>query len=104
MSDYVTVANVKSIPEGSGAAFEVAGRAIAVFHVDGQFFAIDDRCPHMGASLAEGQLDQGRVTCPLHEWRFKIADGTWCDDRRLKIDRFDVRVVGDEVQVRPTPD
>jgi nitrite reductase (NADH) small subunit len=104
MSDFVTVAKVGAIPDGKGLGVEVGGRAIAVFHLQGQYFAIDDRCPHMGASLAEGDVAHGCVSCPLHEWRFQIDDGTWCDDRRLKIDRFAVRVVGQEIQVRPVPE
>jgi nitrite reductase (NADH) small subunit len=104
MSEFVTVAKAGSIPEGTGVGFDVAGRAIAVFFVDGKYFAIDDHCPHMGASLAEGHVEQGCVSCPLHEWRFQIEDGTWCDDRRLSLDRFAVRIVDDEIQVCPTPE
>ncbi len=103
MSDYTTVAKADEIPEGHGARFEVAGRAIAVFNDGGEFFAIDDFCPHMGASLAEGDLEHGVVTCPWHAWRFCVHDGTWCDNRRIKIDRFDVRLEGTDIQVRVTP-
>jgi len=100
MCDYRTVAKVGDIAEGHGRAFEVAGRTIAVFHEGGKYYAIDDCCPHMGASLAEGSLEDGVVVCPDHAWRFSIHDGTWCDYRRQKIDCFDVRVAGDEIQVR----
>jgi NAD(P)H-dependent nitrite reductase small subunit len=100
MSDYTTVAQVGEIPEGRGAAFEVAGRMIAVFNDAGQYYAIDDCCPHMGASLAEGILEQGVVACPWHAWRFRVCDGTWCDNRRIQIDRFEVRVVDGAIQVR----
>jgi len=53
----------------------------------------------MGASLAEGYVEEGVVTCPWHAWRFRLADGTWCDNPRIKTDSFEVRVVGDEIQV-----
>ena len=49
MSDYTTVAKVGEIPEGHGMRFEVAGRVIAVFNDGGEFYAIDDFCPHMMA-------------------------------------------------------
>ena len=39
------------------------------------------------------------VSCPWHAWRFRISDGTWCDNPRIKIDTFPLRVVGDEIQV-----
>ncbi len=100
MSDYRTVAKVGEIPEGRGRAFVVEDRVIAVFNEGGQYYAIDDCCPHMGASLAEGDLQDGVVACPEHGWRFSIHDGSWCDYRRQRIDCFDVRVVGDEIQVR----
>ena len=100
MPDFVTVAKVGAIPEGTGAAFPVGDRLVAVFNLGGgRYHAINDVCPHMGASLAEGMLEEGVVTCPWHAWRFRVADGTWCDNARIKTDRFEVRVEGDEIQV-----
>jgi nitrite reductase (NADH) small subunit/3-phenylpropionate/trans-cinnamate dioxygenase ferredoxin subunit len=102
--EFRGVAKTDEIPLGQGRAFELAERRVAVFNDHGRFYAIDDQCPHMGASLADGHLDQHVVACPLHAWRFDIRDGTWCDNRRVKIDSFPVRVVGDEIQVGvPTP-
>ena len=99
--DYVTVAQVGDIAEGEGKAFEVGDKVVAVFFHEGQYYAIDDMCPHMGASLATGHLntDQMWVACPWHGWRFDVRDGTWCDNRRIKTDTFGVRVVGAEIQV-----
>lgn len=102
MSDFVTVAKVGSIPEGKGESFTVGNRTVAVFCEGGQYFAIDDVCPHQGASLGCGEVWEGVVACPWHAWRFSIRDGTWCDNPRIKIDAFDVRVVGDEIQVKVT--
>jgi nitrite reductase (NADH) small subunit len=99
MSEFITVAKTADIPEGQGRAYPVKDWMVAVFQVDGQFFAINDFCPHMGASLAGGYVQQGTVSCPWHAWRFKVTDGTWCDNPRIKTDSFPVRVVGDEVQV-----
>jgi nitrite reductase/ring-hydroxylating ferredoxin subunit len=103
MTDFTTVAKVGDIPPGQGQAFAVAGRMVAVFNEDGKFSAIDDFCPHMGASLAGGYLEKGIVACPWHAWRFCVDDGRWCDNPKIKIDAFETRVVGDEVQVRVTP-
>lgn len=103
MSDFVTVARRGEIPPGEGRAFPVGGRMVAVFF-DGQtYHAIDDFCPHMGASLASGYLENGIVTCPWHAWRFCVHDGRWCDNPKIKIDAFEVRLEGDEIQVRVTP-
>ena len=100
MTDFVTVAKVGDIPHGQGQAFAVNGRMVAVFNEDGKFSAIDDFCPHMGASLAGGYMADGIVTCPWHAWRFCIHNGQWCDNPRIKIDAFEVRVVGEEIQVK----
>ena len=104
MSKFVTVAKVGSIPEGQGATFPVEDRLVAVFNRGGKYYAIDDICPHMGASLGAGQLDEeGAVLCPWHAWRFDVCDGTWCDNRRLKIDAFDLRIEGEDIQVQVKP-
>ena len=62
MSEFVTVAKVGAVPEGEGRTFQVGQRLVAVFNRGGTHTAIDDVCPHMGASLGAGHLDEdGRV-------------------------------------------
>jgi nitrite reductase (NADH) small subunit len=99
MAEYQTVARVGDIQEGHAHAVPINGRMVAVFLHKGEYYAIDDFCPHMGASLAGGYMEEGVVTCPWHAWRFSIRDGTWCDNPKVKIDSFSVRVEGDEIQV-----
>ena len=102
--DFVTVAEVGDIPEGEGRSFQVGDRLVAVFLQNGAYMAIDDLCPHMGASLGAGYLDEeGVVTCPWHAWRFCARDGKWADNPRLGVDTFDVRIQGDQIQVRTSP-
>ena len=104
MAEFRMVCKVGDIPAGEGRTVEVGGKLIAVFHDRGHFCAIDDTCPHMGASLGAGELANGIVTCPWHAWRFRVADGTWADNPRVKVPAYPVRVVGDEVQVEvPDP-
>jgi nitrite reductase (NADH) small subunit/3-phenylpropionate/trans-cinnamate dioxygenase ferredoxin subunit len=100
-SEFVTVAKVGDIPEGEGASFQVGERLVAIFNFQGSYRAIDDICPHMGASLGAGYLDEeGTVTCPWHAWRFCVTDGKWVDNPRLGVDTFEVRVKGEDIQVR----
>ena len=99
MATFKTVAKVGDIPDGEGRAYELNGRMVAVFFVDGEYQAIDDFCPHMGASLAGGMVEDGCVTCPWHAWRFQISDGTWRDNPKIKIDTFEVLVERDEIKV-----
>ncbi len=100
MAEFHPVCRVGDVHEGEGKAVRVCNKLIAVFCQDGQLYAIDDMCPHMGASLSGGYVEKGVVTCPWHAWRFRITDGTWADNPRIKIGSYPIRVVGGEVQVQ----
>ena len=105
MSDFQTVAKVGDIPIGEARAYQVDGKMVAVFNVDGEYSAINDLCPHMGASLASGYVEKETVTCPWHAWRFCIKDGTWMDNpnAKVKTDCYAIRVEGNEIQVDVPP-
>lgn len=102
MSDFQTVAREGDIPEGSGRCFPVGGTMVGVFLDGGQYFAINDFCPHMGASLSDGHVEDGAVMCPWHAWRFRLSDGLWCDNSRsgIRTATYEVRVVNGDIQVR----
>ena len=100
MSEYEVVGKVADFEDGRGQAVPIDGRMVAIFRQGDSWYAIDDLCPHMGASLAEGHVDGETVTCPWHAWRFCIKDGSWEDNPRTKVDCFDIKVEGDEVLVR----
>ena len=101
--EFVTVAKVGDIAPNTGEAYEVGEKMVAVFYTDGQYYAIDDFCPHMGSSLAPGQPMDGAVACPWHAWRFRLSDGCWLNNPKLKIPSYEVRVVGDSIQVASKP-
>ncbi|HXG09458.1 MAG TPA: nitrite reductase small subunit NirD [Gemmataceae bacterium] len=100
MADFHTVCRVGELAEGQSKTVAVGDKLIAVFRHEGRYYAIDDVCPHMGASLSDGYVEQGIVTCPWHAWRFRLADGAWADNPRLKISCYPVRLEGDKVQVQ----
>ena len=97
--EFVDVAPLESIPIGKSQVFEVNGRLIGIFNCDGELLAIDDLCPHAGASLSAGYLEGEVVTCPWHAWRFNVRDGTWCDNPRLKVAAYEIKVENDRVLV-----
>jgi nitrite reductase (NADH) small subunit len=101
MARFQTVCNTDDVPDGSARMFVVDGVPIGIFCVAGEFFALDNRCPHAGASLAHGIIDGDTVACRIHHWRFCIRDGTYLDEARQELNahRFPIRVVGQEVQV-----
>jgi nitrite reductase (NADH) small subunit/3-phenylpropionate/trans-cinnamate dioxygenase ferredoxin subunit len=100
MSAFQTVCRLQDVTLGEGKTVALGDKLIAVFRCDGQVYAIDDVCPHMGASLSGGYLEAGIVTCPWHAWRFRLTDGAWADNPRLKIGCYPVRVVQDEIQIQ----
>jgi nitrite reductase (NADH) small subunit/3-phenylpropionate/trans-cinnamate dioxygenase ferredoxin subunit len=99
MGEFVTVCRVDEVAEGMGKTVSVNGKLIALFRDETGFHAIDDTCPHMGASLASGWVENGIVTCSWHAWRFRLADGAWADNPRIKIGCYQVRVEGELVQI-----
>ncbi len=64
-----------------GRALRVAAgeHHVALFLLDGQVFALDDRCPHKAGPLGEGHCENGQVFCPLHGWAFDIRTGACAD-------------------------
>jgi nitrite reductase (NADH) small subunit/3-phenylpropionate/trans-cinnamate dioxygenase ferredoxin subunit len=104
MAEFVRACHVNAVAEGQGKTVSVNGKLVALFRDGGALHAIDDTCPHMGASLAGGFVEGGIVTCPWHAWRFRLADGAWADNPRIKIGCYPVRVEGDAVQIQvPDP-
>lgn len=99
MPRFVTVGRFGDIPDGAARTVPGPKGLVAVFRAGDQFYAIDDMCPHMGASLSSGFVEAGIVTCAWHYWRFRLADGAWADNPRIKIGAYPVHVVDDEVRV-----
>jgi nitrite reductase (NADH) small subunit/3-phenylpropionate/trans-cinnamate dioxygenase ferredoxin subunit len=101
MSGFQKVCDVGDVPEGTGRLFVVGDRQVGVFHVQGRFFALDNRCPHAGASLASGLIEDQTVYCRIHYWQFRLCDGQRLDEDRpgTSARSFAVRVVGEEVFV-----
>jgi nitrite reductase/ring-hydroxylating ferredoxin subunit len=75
MSRWIDIGSVCELPPGAQRAVRAEGLALALFNHEGEFFAIDDTCPHQGASLSEGSFHEGRVICPLHSWVFDVKSG-----------------------------
>src|SRR5947208_9015149 len=103
MASFHTVCRVGELAEGEGKTVEVGRRLIAVFLSGGEYHAIDDSCPHMGASLSGGYVENGIVTCPWHAWRFRLNDGAWADNPRIKIGCYPVKVENGAVHVQVDP-
>jgi NAD(P)H-dependent nitrite reductase small subunit len=103
MERWVRVASAAEIRSGEGRAFTAGEHRVAVFNDAGVFLAIDDACPHQGASLADGLLHAGRVICPLHQWVFDLRTGHCPADTHEPVATYPCRASGDDIEVRVPP-
>jgi nitrite reductase (NADH) small subunit len=98
--NYVKVATVDEIPSGIGklvmGAFE---KPIALFNVNGDFFAINYVCPHMGGPLGEGKLNGYVVSCPWHGWTFDVRTGLPDHQGGHSVSAYNVKIEGEDVLV-----
>lgn len=97
---FVTVAKTSEIWPGERAVFDVEDHYIAVFNVDGTYYAIEDVCTHDDGPLAEGELYGFEIECPRHGARFDIRTGAVLRmPAVIPVPRYEVRVEGDEIQI-----
>ena len=97
---FVTVAKVGEIPEGGVKIVRVEDELLAIFHVEGAYYALNDVCTHDGGPLAEGPLEGHVIECPRHGARFDIRTGAvLCMPATAPVPTHETRVVGDEIQV-----
>jgi len=92
-------ATLTDVPPGSGKELVIAGRIVALYHVEGEFYAIDGICPHAGGPLGKGMLRKNIVTCPWHGWQFDVTTGRHCLTAHIQAAKFAVTVVGEEIFV-----
>ena len=74
-SDWIRVGDVALWVKGRGRKIDIDGQPIAVFWDGASWTALDDTCPHMGASLADGRLFGSELQCSWHEWRYDRETG-----------------------------
>ena len=83
--------------DGTGCTVMVAEQRVALFHHEGEVHAVDDACPHAGASLGDGVISNGDVTCPFHSWHFDLKSGKNTDSLDACVAVFRTRVGDDGV-------
>lgn len=78
---------------------DVEDTTVVIFEVDGEYYALDNQCPHQGGPLGEGKIEDGNVYCPWHGWQFDVDTGEHgqgiCDATS-----YDVVCDGDNLAVR----
>jgi len=118
MAEFIRVCATSEVTPGTMKHFQVEGYDMLVANIDGSFYALDNRCPHMGGDLSAGKLEGTVVTCPRHSSQFDVRDGKfirWAQMgpllttivRMLKPPRpayaYKVKMEGDAVLVEKPP-
>ena len=102
--EFVFLAQASEIAPGKNKAFERDGHDVLVCNVNGEFFAVTNRCSHAEEKLEGGRLRGHCVVCPLHGARFDLRDGKHLTPPAwMGISTYPLRVVDDRVEVRLDP-
>lgn len=99
MRAWIRIAAVDECPPGQAREFLVEDRIVALFHIDGQFYALDGICPHQGGPLGRGHVEGCLVTCPWHGWQFDVTTGQHQASRALRQPNYPVKVEGPDLFV-----
>ena len=100
MPEWVKVAETKEVAEGQVRVVEAKGQRLALSHVGGEFFALEDLCTHDNGPLGEGSLSGDLIECPRHGARFSVRTGQPVTlPAVLPVKTYPVKVSGSEIFV-----
>ena len=100
MSDFISVAKIGDVPPGEGRIVDAAGTPVALFHIDGEFFALDNTCIHKGGPLGDGACEGVSVSCPWHGWVYDVKTGACANSPGESVTTYEVRVEADNLLVK----
>jgi 3-phenylpropionate/trans-cinnamate dioxygenase ferredoxin subunit len=101
MSEWVDAVRVEELNPGNHVVVEVEDAMIAIFNLDGEFYAIEDVCIHDGSEIASGCVIDGNIECPRHGARFNIKTGAVTAPPAYEpVDTFPVQVMDGVVRVK----
>lgn len=99
MPNWIQVATIEETPPGSASELVAGDRIVALYNVDGDYYALDGVCPHQGGPLGKGSLEGQIVTCPWHGWQFNVCNGQHQTTESLRHSTFPVKVEEGRVSV-----
>jgi nitrite reductase/ring-hydroxylating ferredoxin subunit len=106
--EFVAIAKASDISLGRGKIVYVQSKrsAVAVFNIDGDFYALDNKCLHEGGPIGIGKVEDDTVECPWHGWRYGIKTGEliWKPEfhpepRVSRLAKYEVRVINDQIEI-----
>ena len=99
MSQFVKAAETTEVQPGDCLGVKVEGVFIGIYNIDGNYYAMNNICPHLGGVLSYGFLDDNVVTCPLHMWEFDVKTGKCLWPEQEKLPTYPVKVEGNDILV-----
>ena len=100
MSDFVKALPAAELPPGKGVELSVEGQAVALFNVEGAFYALSNTCLHRGGPLGQGFVEGRTVTCPWHSWTFDVSTGANVVNGELKVACYETKLEDGQVLVK----
>ena len=105
--EFIEVLDVSQLPENQMVKVSVEGKEVLITKLGGAYYAIANKCTHLGGSLAKGELDGSVVTCPRHGARFDVKTGESVREAKIAIvkmqvkdvESFPVKVEGTKIMV-----
>lgn len=99
MPEWIRVTAAADLAPGACGEYVAGDRIIALFNVDGRFYALDGICPHQGGPLGKGSLCGSIVTCPWHGFQFDVTTGQHQTSKSLVHPTFPIKLEGGEILV-----
>ncbi len=99
MPNFIKILDVGQLKPGQITTVTVKGHDLCLANYQGEFFALDNKCPHRGGQLGDGQLNGPDVICPLHGWDFDVRTGISRYDHLDRVTTFPVRQVNGHVEI-----
>jgi nitrite reductase/ring-hydroxylating ferredoxin subunit len=106
--EFIRAASTTDIPQGTMKKISVNGKWVLLANVDGKFYALNNACPHLGGSLADGKLNGDVVTCPRHGSKYNVKTGETVGEARIAFIKtmphnaecYEVKISNTDVLVR----
>ena len=99
MSNFIKAAKTTDVPSGGCLLVQPEGKKVVLFNLGGEFFALDNSCPHNNGPICEGRIEGETVICPYHSWEFDIRTGKAKRVSGYRIKSYSLRLEGDEIFV-----
>lgn len=100
---FVRIRNAAALSPGRSRAVSVGAYEVAIFNVDGEFYALENSCPHQGGPLADGWLEAEVIICPWHGWCFDVRSGKMTLGDYARVATFQVQRDGPDLLVAAQP-